>query len=151
METLLFYYLYCYLCISYVGAFPGFPYNPWFLCLNTMLPWFLRAVTHVVHDGGGAGRGGYIGWSGGTLGLVHVFKRACSLTWQPYFCLRIPAWILFPRGTGEPSSANKLWIGPHNGDCNSTVYSPPYLQKGFFPFLWHYLTQLQEYNQVLPP
>ena len=45
-----------------VSRFPGFLYNPRFMyqktcfvCQNPVLPWFLRAVLRVVHDGEGGG------------------------------------------------------------------------------------------------
>ena len=70
--------------------------------------------------------GGVSGWLGGILGIVHVYNRVCSLTCQPDSQFRIPSGILFPQGTGKPSSVDPLWIGPCNGDYDLTVYPPPY-------------------------
>ena len=142
METLLFYYLYCYLCISSVGAFPGFPYNPWFLCLNTMLPWFLRAVTHVVHDGGGAGRGGFPWLDRRRPEPCTCFYPGVQFNLPDQFPILDTSPYPITAGTGDPRSADHPWVGSSNGD--SSIYPPPYLRKGFFHFLCHDSDQLIE-------
>ena len=78
--------------------------------------------------------GGSLVWLGGFIGPVHVFRQAQILTYQLDSRFRIPVWILSPQGTGELSSADHPWIGPHNADCDLTIYPPPYLQEGSFPF-----------------
>ena len=126
------------LLFGVVYRFSGFPSDPCFLrqntcftCQNTVLPWFLFAVLRAVHD---CGRGGYLGWRGGVLGLVRIFKWAYSLTYQPDSQLQIPVRFPFPQETKDPSSTDHLLIEPHNSDCDSTIYPPPYLWKGFFHF-----------------
>ena len=90
------------------------------------------------------GGGGSLGWRGGVLGLIRVLNRAWILTWQPDSRLRIPSWLPFQQWTGETSSADDSWIGPRNGDCDLAVYPPPYLRKGFFPFICHESNKLWE-------
>ena len=144
---LLFHSLCCRrLCVSSFGAFPVFPFSrsiPAFytkiLCCLGLYAQYRSWCT----VGGGRWGGGSLGCIGGILGLVRVFIRECSLTCQPDYQLCIPARLLFPQGTGEPSSAYHPLIGPRNGDCDLTIYPPSYLQKGFFPFLRHELTQLR--------
>ena len=107
--TVLFSILLSSLCILFWGVsrFTGFPSNPCFLRQNPMLPWFLRALHRVVRGLGGGG-GGSLWWIVGVLGFLHLFSRACSLSCQPDSWFQIPAWLSFPQGTGEPSSADHL-------------------------------------------
>ena len=133
--------------VSHFSILMSDPYflrrNTCFICWNPVLPWFIRTPPHVVRNWGEKG----LGCREGLIFLVRVFNWACSLTCQPDPRFRIPVWILFPQGTGDPISADHSWLGPRNNDWTSTVYPPLYLQKGFFPFIWHDSTQLQEYYQ----
>ena len=148
----------CRLCISSFGSFPISPVShpiPDFYAkisaLYADIPCYLGFyVRYRARCATGMGWG-YLGWSGGILGLVRVFNQAWILTWQPDSWCRIPVQIPFPQGTGDLSSADHSWIGPCNVDFNLIVYPPPYLRKGFFPFLCHDSTQLREYNQGFHP
>ena len=132
-----------------LGSFPfsRFPVQSLLFTLNPVLPWFLRAVPRAVHGGGG---GGSRGWLGGVLGLVRVFSRACSLICQQDSRFHIPARLPFLQGTGELISADHLWIGPRNSNCNPFVYLPPYLQKRVLPFYLPWLESIEIARPGLP-
>ena len=85
-------------------------------------------------------------WIGGVCSLIRCVTWACSLTWYPNPLFRFPVRFLFLQGTGNPSSADHLLVGPSNGDCDASVYPPLYLWKGCFPFLCHESTQLREHE-----
>ena len=92
------------------------------------------------------GGGEYPVWLGGVCSLVHGVTWECSLTCQPDPQFRVQSWVLFLQGAGEPISSDHPWVGPHNIDCNASIYPLSYLKKGFFPFLFHDSTQLREHN-----
>ena len=94
--------------------------NPCFIRRYPMLPRVLRAVPRVVRAWGGVPV-----WLGGVCRLLRGVIQACILTCYPDTQFRVPARLPFPRGTGELSSADHLWVGPCNGDCDEYVYSPP--------------------------
>ena len=142
------------LLVRGASRFPGFPPIPFVFMPNSLL--FtqkscstLVSTRIIVH--GAHWRGGSLWWLVGVLGLVPVFSRVYSLTCQHDSGFRIPARLSFQQGTGDPSSADHLWIGPHNGDCDSTVYPPLYLQKWFFPFSMSWLDSIERSWQGLPP
>ena len=147
-DTLLLDYLYFRLCISSFGVFPVFCPIPTFYVKIPAL--YSKILSYLIlyrfYPTRCVTGGSSLGWQGGPLGLVRVFKWACSLTCQPDSWFWIPVWLLLPQGAGEPSSA----LGPCNGNCYSTVYPPLYFQKGFLPFLCHESSQLQEYDQGFP-
>ena len=119
--------------------------NPWFLRQFTVLPRVLRAVLRVVRGGRDWGMGPPV-WIGGVFSLVPDVNQACSLTCQTDSRFWVPAQILFLQGTGDMSSADHPWVLPCNGDCDASIYLPPYFQKGFFPFLFLDLTQLRAHD-----
>ena len=149
--TVLFYILLLSLHLLFWGVsrFPGFLSDPWFLRQNPfflrqypVLPRCIRAVQCVVCSGGGRG---VPVWLGGVHRLVHGFTWACSLTCQPNLRLHIPSRTPLPQGTGQPSSADHPRVGPCNGDCDASVYSPPYLRKGLWSVICHDF-QLRDHN-----
>ena len=150
---ILFYSLCCCLCVSSFRLFPFFLFSCLIPAVYVEITALYAVILYYL--------GFYLwyraqcrtgGWGGPLDGAeASLAYWACILTCQPDSRFRIPVQLLFLQGTGEPSSVNRLVVGPRNGDCNSTVYPPQYLQKDFFPILFHGLTQLQEYDQGFPP
>ena len=149
---LLFYFLWCRLCVSSFGSFPVFLfYRPipafyaYIPALYTKIHCYVFSTCSTTRGlRAGVGGVGSHGWLGGVPGLVHVFNQLVSLTCQPDYRFRIPVRLPFPQGTGDSSSEDHLWVGPHNRDFDLTVYPPPYLQKGFVHFSLHDSTKLRE-------
>ena len=144
LDTILFHYLCCRcLCVSSFREFPVFT-------ISCLIPDFYAKITcylgvyvrYCAWWAMGAEGGESPVWLVGICSLVHGVNQACSLTCQTNSRFHIPAWIPFLQGTGEPSSADHLWVGPRNGDCDAYIYPPLYLQKGFFPFICHEYTQV---------
>ena len=163
-NTLMCYYLCCCLCVSSFGLFTVFLFYVWYLLftpvsliftpnsLATNAPkWFRMRDAQMRWGWGGGDRVGSHGWNGGVLGLVHEAKHACDLTFEPNSQIQTPVWLPIPQGIGESSSADHMWVRYCSRDWNLIVYPPPYVQNGLVPFLCHGLTQLREYDQILPP
>ena len=110
----------CTITTFYWFPFRSLIFTPKLLLFKTMscAAWDFTCGTAC---GARARGGGYPVWLGGVCSLVRGVTRACSLTCYPDPQFLVPAQIPFPQGTGEPSSADHLWVGPRNGDCNVSV------------------------------
>ena len=147
---LLFYSLYCLcLCVHSFGMFPVLLVSRKIPAFYAKIPDFYAGIPYYlgfyVRYCTWCARGGAV-WIGGVCSLVRGVNRACSLTWYPYPWFQVPVLLLLPQGNGEPSSADHPWVGTCNGNCDASVYPPPYLRRVFFPFICHDLNQLREHN-----
>ena len=98
----------------------------------------------------GGGMGSY-GWCEGILGFTRKFLLARDLMYQLDSQFRVPVRLPVPQGTGESISADHTWVKYRNSNWDLTVYPDLHVQTGFIHYCCHNLTQLREYDQVLPP
>ena len=154
MEMLMFYSLCCCrLCVSSFRKYPVFLVSLPILDFYANIPalyanilCYLGFYVRYRARCAAGRRGGSLGSLGDIIGLVRVFIWVCSLICQPHYRFRIPTWLTFLQGNGDPISADHSWVWPRDGDCDSYIYPPPYLQKMFGTFLCYDSNQLQEYD-----
>ena len=111
-----FYSIFCLcLCVSSFRAFPVSRFScpiPAFYAdipdFYANIPCYLGCYAQYCVWCTMGGWGGFPMWLGGVYSLVCGVTLACSLTYHTDPRFQIPARILFPQGTGEPSYVDHL-------------------------------------------
>ena len=133
-----------------ISRFPGFPSNICCLRQNPMLPWFLRAVTHVVHGGVGAGGAG-VHW----VACRHPCPRTC---FQPGVQFNLPTRFPIPDPSPSPVPAGDWEADLRGSSINRNSQqqlkfnrlSTPVLEKGVIPFSLPLLNSIDRARLGLP-